>query len=118
MQGFPDSISCHFKLSFEDWIDSRDIHETNAKTLKRHQADYLSFNAEPRSFLANDHAWNYTDSSGKAVYDWDALVGVAYKQRVITLMTANGHYHLPRSALDANQFATLMQWLRLAGFVG
>jgi len=116
MQLFENSISCDFQLSFEDWMDSRGIHETDAKTLKRHQADYLSLSAEPRSFFANDQGWIHTDSSGKALYDWDDLIGVAYKQRVITLMAANRHYHLPRSVLDTNQLATLMHWLRLAGF--
>jgi len=72
-------------------MDSRDIHETDAKTLKRYRADYVSFNAEPRSFFANDQGWIYTDSSGKARYDWDDLIGVAYKQRAITLMAAFGH---------------------------
>jgi len=97
-------------------MDSRDIHETDAKTLKRYRADYVSFNAEPRSFFANDQGWIYTDSSGKARHDWDDLIGVTYKQRVITLMAANGHCHLPRSAFDSNQLATLTHWLRLAGF--
>lgn len=97
-------------------MDARDIHETDAKTLKRHQVDYTSFNTEQRSFFANDQGWNYTDFSGRAPYDWDALIGVAYKQRVITLMTASGHYHLPRSALDSNQLAALTHWLYLAGF--
>jgi hypothetical protein len=114
MQPPPDSISCDFQLSFEDLLDARDIRETDAKILKRHQADYLLFNAEPRSFFANDQGWNYTSSSGRALSDWDDLIGVAYKRRVITLMTANGHYHVPHSAFGANQLDSLMRWLRLA----
>ncbi|HEY6944064.1 MAG TPA: hypothetical protein VI431_02915 [Candidatus Acidoferrum sp.] len=114
MQPLAESISCDFQLSFEDWLDSRDIHETHTKELKRHQADYLLFNAERRSFFANEQGWNYTSAASKETHDWDDLIGVAYKQRVVTLMAANGHYHLPRSALDANQLATLVRWLSLA----
>jgi len=109
-----DSLSCDFQLSFEDWLECRNIHETEAAGLKRHRADYLLFNAEPRSFFANDQGWIYADFSGKASYDWDDLIGVAYNRRVITLMAANGHCHLPRSAFDPNQLATLMRWLSVA----
>ena len=114
MQPLTESIALDFQLSFEDWLDARGIRETNAKILKRHQADYLLFNAEPRSFFANDQGWTYTDSSGKALYDWDDLIGVIYNDRVITLMAANGHYHLPRSVFSQKQLSALMRWLRLA----
>lgn len=114
MQPLAESISCDFQLSFEDWLDSRDIREKGAKALKRHQADYLLFNAECRSFFANEQGWNYTSAAGAAVHDWDDLIGVAYQQRAITLMAENGHCHLPRSAFDANQLASLLRWLAIA----
>ncbi len=114
MQRLTDSISFNFQLSFQDWLDARDIRERDTKILKRHQADYLLFNAEPRSFFANDQGWNYTSSSGKELHGWDDLIGVIYKDRVITLMAANGHYHLPRSAFSPQQLAALVNWLRRA----
>lgn len=114
MQPLAESISCDFQLSLEDWLDSRDIRETDAKALKRHQADYLLFNAERRSFSANEQGWNYASAAGAGFHDWDDLIGVAYKQRVITLMAANAHYHLPRSAFDANQLANLLRWFGTA----
>jgi hypothetical protein len=109
-----ESISFDFRLSFEDWLDSRDIREADQKSLKRYQADYLLFNAEPRWFSANEQGWSYTSSTGKSFCDWADLVGVAYRQRVITLMAANGHYHLPLSALGPSHLAALTRWLNLA----
>lgn len=113
MHDSTDSISVEFVLSWEDWLDSRHLRES-AKILKQYQADYLLFNAEPRSFSANEQGWTYTSSSGKTLCDWGDLIGVIYGDRVITLIAPNAHCHLPRSAFGPIQLASLTRWIRLA----
>lgn len=106
-------VSIAFELSWEDWLDSRQIHDTDRKVLKQHRDDYLRFNAEPRKFSANEHGWTYTGSSGTARHEWGDLIGVAHLNRVIILM-APSHYPLPRSAFNESQLGSLTQWLELA----
>jgi hypothetical protein len=107
-------VSVEFKLSWEDWRDSRHIQKADAKTLKQYQADYLRFGAEPRHFSANAYGWRYTNSTGIARHDWSELVGVAYQKNVIVLMVTSGHYPLPSSAFNETQLGLLMGWLDLA----
>ena len=106
-------VSVEFELSWEDWLDSRQIHNTDRKVLKQHQDDYLRFSAERRKFSANEYGWTYTNSSGTARHEWGDLIGVADLNRVIILM-APRHYPVPRSAFDESQLGSLTQWLDLA----
>jgi hypothetical protein len=108
------SVLVEFALSWEDWVDSRQIQKADAKTLKQYKADYLRFGAERRLFSANVYGWQYTNSIGIARHDWSELVGVAYQTRVIVLMAKGSHYPLPRSAFNKTELGSLMQWLELA----
>lgn len=113
MHDSPDSISIEFELSWEDWLDSRHLHDADKRALKQHKDDYLCFGAERRQFSANEHGWTYTNSSGTARHEWVDLIGVAYLNRVIILMSPV-HYPLPRSAFNEAELAHLMRWLKLA----
>jgi hypothetical protein len=108
------AVAVEFKLSWEDWRDSRDIQKADAKALKQYQADYLRFGAERRLFSANEYGWRYTNSAGIARHDWSELVGVAYQTNIIVLMATGGHYSLPCSAFNETQLGLLMRWLELA----
>jgi hypothetical protein len=108
------AVSVEFRLSLEDWLNSRHIDAAVGKTLQRYQADYMRFNAEDRSFSANAFGWRYTNSNGIVRYRWSELTGVAYLRRVMILMTASAHYPLPRSAFLAAQIVNLTCWLDLA----
>jgi|SRR5215469_4314384 len=108
-----DAMFVEFKLSWEDWLEYRNIQETGKKALKQHQSDYLSFGAESRQFNANEFGWTYKNSSGITRHEWDDLSGVIYLDRVIVLMTPI-HYPLPRTAFNEAQVATLMRWLKRA----
>lgn len=112
-----DSGGCvvvEFKLSWEDWQESRQIRETGKRILDQYKSDYLSFGAETRRFTANDFGWTYENSSGTARYEWKQLFGVAHYKRVIMLMATECHYPLSRSAFDEAQLAQLMLWLERA----
>jgi hypothetical protein len=108
-----DSVSVEFELSWEDWLDYRYIQTTDSKALKQYHSDYLRFSAERRHFSGNAYGWRYTYSSGIARHPWSELSGVGYQTKVITLMTAGGHYPLPRSAFNNIQLESLIQWLDL-----
>jgi len=108
------AVAVEFKLSWEDWRDSRDIQKADANALKQYQADYLRFGAERRLFSANAYGWRYTNSAWIARHDWSELVGVAYQTNIIVLMATGGHYSLPCSAFNETQLGLLMRWLELA----
>lgn len=109
-----DRVFVEFKLSWGDWLDSRQIRETGKRTMAQHQSDYLSFAAETRQSTANDFGWTYKNSSGIARHEWKELFGVAYHERVIILMATGCHYALSRSAFNEAQHTTLMRWLERA----
>ena len=101
-----DAVSVEFELCWEDWIESRNLHGADAKTLKQYKADYLRFGAEHRTFSANEYGWKYSDRSGTERHIWSDFLGVDYRQRVIILKTPF-HYPLPRSAFSDAQLASL-----------
>ena len=109
-----DCVFVEFKLSWEDWQESRQIRETGRKALDQYQSDYLSFGAETRQFKANEFGWTYKNSSGIARHEWEELFAVVYQNRVIILMTTGCQYALSLSALNEAQLAKLMRWLERA----
>jgi hypothetical protein len=109
-----DCLFVEFKLSWEDWRESRHIGEASKKALEQYRADYLSFGAEARQFTANEFGWTYRNSSGIARHEWAELFGVAYQERVIILMATSCHYPLARSAFSEAQLTILTRWLKRA----
>jgi len=109
-----DRISVEFRLSWEEWRDARHIDESDAKSLKVYQADYLRFGAEQRSFSADESGWTYSYSSGKASHEWTELIGVGQLHSVIVLMASSCHYTVPKAAFEKNQLVSLQHWIDLA----
>jgi hypothetical protein len=110
---FPqDAIRMEFVLSFEEWLEARLSRPRNEKERRALHADYLHFSAERRSFQADGHGWTYTFSEGKAEHSWKDMMGLAEYHCTFVLMTMQGHYVVPHSALEKNEMNRLKTWLK------